>query len=84
MATKKFIELQGMASDALTSELTQVQSDLNRMKFDHQSRGIENPNQIGALRKEVARFKTELRSREIKELSPEALAKRSKMRLRRK
>ena len=46
MATKKFIELQEMSVDAIQSELTQMQNDLSRMKFDHGSKGLQNHDQI--------------------------------------
>ena len=84
MATKKFLELQEMSVDAIQSELSQMQSDLNRMKFDHGSKGLENPLLLGETKKDIARLKTELRAREVKAMSPEALAKRSIIRLRRK
>jgi len=84
MATKKFIELQEMSVDAIQSELTQMQNDLSRMKFDHGSKGLQNPLELKSVRKDVSRLKTELRAREIKAMSQEELAGRSKIRLRRK
>ncbi len=84
MATKKFIELQEMSVDAIQSELSQVQADLNRMKFDHGSKGLQNPLELKSVRKDISRLKTELRAREIKTMTPAELAGRSKIRLRRK
>lgn len=84
MASKKFIELQGMTVESIQEELKQAQSDLGRMKFDHGSKGLENPLMLGETKKDIARLKTELRAREVKAMSPEALAKRSIIRLRRK
>jgi large subunit ribosomal protein L29 len=84
MATKKFIELQGMTVESLTEELKLANADLNRMQFDHASKGLENPLVLNTLRKDIARLNTELRSRELKAMSTEQLAKRSKIRLRRK
>lgn len=84
MATKKFLELQNMSVESINEELAKVQSDLNRMKFDHGSKGLQNPLEIKESKKEIARLITELRARELKSLSPEALAKRSKIRFRRK
>ena len=43
MATKKFLELQNMAADAINAELKQASADLVRMKFDHGSKGLQNP-----------------------------------------
>lgn len=84
MPSKKFIELQGMTVESIQEELKQVQSDLGRMKFDHGSKGLENPLLLGETKKDIARLKTELRAREVKAMSPEDLAKRSNIRLRRK
>ena len=84
MASKKFLELQTMSVETIQSELSQSKSDLNRMSFDHGSKGIENPLEIGILKKDIARLQTELRAREVKSLTGEQLAKRSKIRLRRK
>lgn len=84
MASKKFLELQTMSVESIQSELSQSKSDLNRMKFDHGSKGIENPLEIGNLRKDIARLQTELRAREVKSMSGDQLAKRSRIRLRRK
>lgn len=84
MPSKKFIELQSMTVESIQEELKQAQSDLGRMKFDHGSKGLENPLLLGETKKDIARLKTELRAREVKAMSPEDLAKRSNIRLRRK
>lgn len=83
MASKRFLELQNLATEAIGTELAQAQADLVRMKFDHGSKGLQDPNQIKVLKREIARLKTESRSRELKSMSTEDLAKRSKIRLRR-
>lgn len=83
MATKRYLELQNLATEAIGTELTQAQGDLVRMKFDHGSKGLQDPTQIKVLKKEIARLKTESRSRELKAMSAEELAKRSKIRFRR-
>lgn len=84
MASKKFIELQGMTVEGIEAELSQAQTDLGRMKFDQGAKGLENPLVLKETRKDIARLQTELRAREVKVMSPEQLAKRSKIRLRRK
>ena len=84
MPSKKFIELQGMTVESIQEELKQAQSDLGRMKFDHGSKGLENPLLLGETKKDIARLKTELRAREVKAMSAEDLARRSNIRLRRK
>ncbi|MBK8055469.1 MAG: 50S ribosomal protein L29 [Saprospiraceae bacterium] len=84
MASKKFLELQTMSVESIGTELRQSMTDLNRMKFDHGAKGLENPLELKNLRKDVARLQTELRDRELKAMSAEDLAKRSKIRFRRK
>jgi len=84
MATKKFLELQEMSVDAIQSDLSQIQVDLNRMKFDHGSKGLQNPLDLNSTKKDISRLMTELRAREIKAMTPAELAGRSKIRLRRK
>ena len=84
MATKKFIELRSMSAEVIHEELEQAQTDLNRMKFDHGSKGLQNPLELKETKKDIARLQTELRAREVKAMSPAELAGRSKMRLRRK
>ena len=84
MATKKFLELQNMAADVINAELKQASADLVRMKFDHGSKGLQNPIELKSLKRDIARLKTELRAREISAMTPEQLAGRSNIRLRRK
>ena len=84
MATKKFLELQNMAADAINAELKQASADLVRMKFDHGSKGLQNPIELKSLKRDIARLKTELRARGISAMTPEQLAGRSNIRLRRK
>ena len=84
MATKKFLELQNMTADAINTELKQASADLVRMKFDHGSKGLQNPIELKSLKRDIARLKTELRAREIGAMSVEQLAGRSNIRLRRK
>lgn len=84
MASKTYLELQGLANDAIEAQLKDIQADLVRMKYDHASRGIENPGEMRDLKKKIAQYKTELRAREIKALTPEEWGKRDRIRLRRK
>ncbi len=84
MATKRTTELQAMDQDTLLNELNELNEELKKMKFDHAVRGIQNPLQIRSMRKEIARVNTELRAREVKAMGEEELAKRSKIRERRR
>ena len=84
MASKKTIEL-GNASDAdLQEQLSETTVSLEKMKFDHTVNGIENPLQLRAVRRDIARIKTEIRRRELAAMSPEELAKRDRILIRRR
>lgn len=84
MATKKFLELQELSSDDLKNELKEIQEQYAKLNFDHAVNGLENPLLIREIRRDVARIKTEVRRREIADMSAEELAKRSKKRSRRR
>lgn len=78
MPSKKFIEVQDFSDAELNNELEVVQSQYQKLKFDHALRGLENPLALKEVRRDVARMKTEIRRREIAAMNPEQLAGRSK------
>ena len=78
MPSKKFIEVQDFSDAELNNELEVVQSQYQKLKFDHALRGLENPLALKEVRRDVARMKTEIRRREIAAMKPEELAGRSK------
>lgn len=84
MPSKRSIEVQGLTLEQLTKETKDLELSLSKMKFEHAVRGLQNPLEIGIAKKEIARLHTEVREREIKALTPEQLAKRSRIRLRRR
>ncbi|MEY3051709.1 MAG: hypothetical protein RLY31_1494 [Bacteroidota bacterium] len=84
MATKKYLELQELADDELLSELDSSEKEYQKMRFDHAAKGLENPLVLRDIRRDIARLNTEIRRRELAAASPEQLAKRSKIRARRK
>jgi len=84
MATKKFLELQDFSDSDLQSELRETESAYQNMMFDHAVKGIENPISLREVRRDIARLKTEIRRRELAEMSSEELANRSKIRRRRR
>lgn len=84
MATKKYLELQDMSVETINQELKQAESDLNRMVYDHGAKGLQNPLDIKAAKIDIARFKTELRARELKNMTTEQVASRSRIRLTRR
>ena len=84
MASKKYLELQDYNKEELQNELEQTQAQYKKLKFDHAIRGLDNPLVIREVRRDIARLQTEMRRRELAELSNEQLANRSKMRARRR
>jgi len=84
MATKNTIELRELADDVLKNELAEAQIDLGKMKFEHAIKGLENPLELKTVKKQIANIHTEIRRRELAAMTPEQLARRSKIRARRK
>lgn len=84
MATKKFQELQESTEQDLKEMLVETEAAYQKLTFDHAIRGLDNPLELKDLRRDVARLKTEVRRRELAACAPEDLAKRSKIRARRK
>lgn len=80
MATKKFIELQEFSDEQLANELGETVTQYRKIRFDHALKGLENPLAIRSVRRDIARMKNEVRRREIANMSPEQLAKRTKIR----
>ncbi len=84
MPSKKFEELNAMTPEELQAELQETETFLQKLKFDHAIKGLENPLAIRNVRRDIARIKTEQRRRELADASPEVLANRSKIRQRRR
>lgn len=84
MATKKYLDLQESNDNDLKEMLVETESAYQKLTFDHAIRGLDNPLELRELRRDVARLKTEIRRREVAIMTPEHLAKRSKIRARRK
>lgn len=84
MATKKFKELQEFSIEELLSELRETEAQYQKLKFDHAVKGLDDPLTIREVRRDIARMKTEVRRRELAELSAEQLAERSRLRARRR
>ena len=84
MASKQFIELQELSEDDIRAELREVESQYQKLKFDHAIRGLENPLVLRQVRRNIARLKTEVKRRDLSTSSQEDLANRSKKRARRR
>lgn len=84
MASKKYLELQEFSDADLQSEVKETAAQLQKLKFDHSIKGLENPLVLRDIRRDLARLNTEIRKREIGSMNADELSKRTKIRQRRK
>ena len=84
MATKKYLELQDYSDADLKSELENIETQYQKLQFDHTIRGLDNPLTLREVRRDIARLKTEVRRREVANMSEEELKGRDRIRTRRK
>ena len=61
----KMKELKELDANALAEKLENAKAQLNQLKLNHSIAPLENPSQIKAARRDIARMKTELRQREL-------------------
>ena len=84
MASKKYLELQSFSDTDLQSQLTESEAQYQKLRFDHAVTGLDNPLVLKEVRRDIARLKTEIRKREVANMSETQVAKRSKIRARRR
>ena len=65
MAKKNKLDLRELSLEELNEQIGETKVRLQRLRFNHAISPIENPNVIGELKRDVARFKTEIRAREL-------------------
>ena len=61
----KMNESKGLETKELAEKLETEVANYNQMKLNHAVTPMENPSQIKAARRDIARMKTELRQREL-------------------
>jgi large subunit ribosomal protein L29 len=59
-------KLKEMSSQDLEKELSELKSELFKLRFSLATNGLDNPLKVKEVRKEIARIKTVLRERELK------------------
>ncbi len=84
MATKKYLELQEFIDTDLLTELKETEEQYHKLKFDHAIKGLDNPLLLKDIRRDIARLNTEVRRRELSNMTEEEVANRSKIRFRRR
>lgn len=63
----KYSEIKDLSTQELNEKLSVERDSLTKMKINHTISPVENPQAMGATRKNIARILTELRMREITE-----------------
>ncbi len=58
-------KIKEMSSPELEKELSELKSELFKLRFSLATNGLDNPLKVKEVRKEIARVKTILRQREI-------------------
>ena len=61
----KIKELKELETKELAERIETEVAKYNQMKLNHNITPLENPSQIKAARRDIARMKTELRQREL-------------------
>ncbi len=61
----KMTEVKEISTKDLTEKIENAEAALQQMKLNHSVTPLENPSQIKAARRDIARMKTELRQREL-------------------
>jgi len=59
-------KIKEMTSPELEKELSELKSELFKLRFSLATNGLDNPLKIREVKKNIARVKTELRERELK------------------
>jgi large subunit ribosomal protein L29 len=84
MASKKYLELKEFNDADLLTELKETEVQLHKLEFDHAIKGLDNPLLLKSIRRDIARINTEIRNRELSNMTEEGIANRSKIRARRR
>ncbi len=84
MPSKKTLELKEFNLEDLKNELGETEQQYSKMTFDHATKGLENPLALREVRRDIARLRTEVRKRELELMDASQIAKRSKIRARRR
>lgn len=66
MNKMKNTKLKEMSSPELEKELSELKSELFKLRFSLATNGLDNPLKVKEVRRDIARIKTILRERELK------------------
>ena len=68
----KVAEIKELSTQEIIERIQEERESYTKLKFSHTVSAIENPLKLRVIRKTIARLQTELRSRELAELTQEA------------
>ncbi len=63
----KINKIREMSSEELVKELDELKKELFKLRFSLATNGLDNPLKIKEVKKDIAKIKTILRERELKE-----------------
>ena len=63
----KINKIREMSSEELEKELGELKTELFKLRFSLATNGLDNPLKIKEVKKDIAKIKTILRERELKE-----------------
>ena len=58
-------EIKSLSTEELTKKLDELKKDLFMLRMQHATNQLDNPMQIAAVKKDIARIKTIQRQREL-------------------
>ena len=64
MKAKEIKEIRGLSVEKLQEKLQELKKDLFMLRMQHATNQLENPMQIAAVKKDIARIKTIIREKE--------------------
>jgi len=60
-------EIKELSTQEIIERIDDYKSVLVRMRLNHAVSPLDNPNKIGATKRDIARLKTELKARQVNE-----------------
>ncbi len=64
MKAKEIKEIRGKSIEDLNTKLNELKKDLFMLRMQHATNQLDNPMQIAAVKKDIARIKTIIREKE--------------------
>jgi len=64
MKAKEIKEIRGLSVEDLSTKLNELKKDLFMLRMQHATNQLDNPMQIAAVKKDIARIKTIIREKE--------------------